>query len=79
VLKAEGFVTDEASEVEELKPVYCSNCNEANIKLARGDLCSAVWKKIDPERSFEGILDFPFCMREPPFYWMMEISSASAI
>jgi hypothetical protein len=35
VLKAEGFVTDEASEVEKLKPVYCSNCNEANIKNSK--------------------------------------------
>jgi hypothetical protein len=34
VLKAEGFVSDESSEVEKLKPVcYCSDCNEeANIK-----------------------------------------------
>jgi hypothetical protein len=32
VLKVEGFVSDEGSEVEKLKPVYCSNCNEANIK-----------------------------------------------
>jgi integrase len=35
VLKAEGFVSDEGSEVEKLKPVYCSNCNEANIKNAK--------------------------------------------
>jgi integrase/recombinase XerD len=34
VLKAEGFVSDQSSEVEKLKPVcYCSDCNEeANIK-----------------------------------------------
>jgi hypothetical protein len=36
VLKAEGFVSDEGSEVEKLKPVYYrSNCNEANIKNAK--------------------------------------------
>jgi len=35
VLKAEGFISDEDSEVEKLKPVYCSNCNEANIKNAK--------------------------------------------
>ena len=36
VLKAEGFVSDQDSEVEKLKPVYyCSNCNEANIKNAK--------------------------------------------
>jgi hypothetical protein len=35
VLKDEGFVSDEASEVEKLKPVYCSNCNEANIKNSK--------------------------------------------
>ena len=35
VLKAEGFVSDEDSEVEKLKPVYCSNCNEANIKNSK--------------------------------------------
>jgi hypothetical protein len=28
------FVSDEESEVEKLKPFYCSNCNEANIKNA---------------------------------------------
>jgi hypothetical protein len=35
VLKAEGFISDEGSEVEKLKPVYCSNCNDANIKNAK--------------------------------------------
>ena len=35
VLKAEGFISDEGSEVEKLKPVYCSNCKEANIKNAK--------------------------------------------
>jgi len=34
VLKAEGFVSDEDSEVEKLNPLYRSNCNEANIKNA---------------------------------------------
>jgi hypothetical protein len=36
VLKVEGFISDEVSEVEKkLKPVcYYSNCNEANIKNA---------------------------------------------
>ena len=37
---------------------------------ARGFLCSAVWKEIDPEREFNGELDFPQCKREPPFYWV---------
>ena len=35
MLKTEGFVSDEDSEVEKLKPVYCSNCNEANIKNSK--------------------------------------------
>jgi hypothetical protein len=35
VLKAEGFVSDEDSEVEKIKPVYCRNCKEANIKNAK--------------------------------------------
>ena len=38
MLKAEGFVSDEVSEVEKkVKPVYCSsNCNkEANVKNAK--------------------------------------------
>jgi hypothetical protein len=33
VLKAVGYVSD--SEVEKLKPVYCSNCNEVDIKNAQ--------------------------------------------
>jgi len=40
--------------------------------LARGHLCSAVWKEIDPEReSFSDTgLDFPRCRNEPPFRWV---------
>jgi hypothetical protein len=37
---------------------------------ARGFLCSAMWKEIDPEREFNGELDFPRCKMEPPFYWV---------
>jgi hypothetical protein len=37
---------------------------------ARGFLCSAVWREIDPEREFNGKLDFPQCRKEPPFYWV---------
>ena len=32
VLKAEGLISKEESGVEKLRPVYCSNCNEANTK-----------------------------------------------
>jgi hypothetical protein len=35
VLKAEGLISKEASGIEKLKPVYCSNCNEANTKNAQ--------------------------------------------
>jgi hypothetical protein len=34
VLKDEDFISYEASKVEKLKPIYCSNCNKANIKDA---------------------------------------------
>lgn len=39
--------------------------------LARGYLCSAVWKEIDPEIQLteEMQLDFPDCRKEPPFAW----------
>jgi hypothetical protein len=29
-------MSDEASEGEKLKPGYCNNCNESNIKNANG-------------------------------------------
>ncbi len=35
VLKAEGLISKEASGIEKLRPVYCSNCNEANTKNAQ--------------------------------------------
>jgi hypothetical protein len=35
VLKAEGLISEESSGIEKLKPVYCSNCNEANTKNAQ--------------------------------------------
>jgi hypothetical protein len=38
--------------------------------LARGHLCSAIWKEIDPERPYEGSLDFPDCKSNPPFNWI---------
>lgn len=39
--------------------------------LARGHLCSVVWKEIDPENQTEldVNLDFPECLTEPPFAW----------
>jgi len=39
--------------------------------IARGHLCSAVWKKIDPENPlFKGKnLDFPECESDIPFIW----------
>jgi len=37
---------------------------------ARGFLCSAMWKEIDPENTFENELDFAECKKEPPFYWV---------
>lgn len=36
--------------------------------MARGFLCSAVWREIDPQRPF-GPPDFPECVKEPPFGW----------
>lgn len=39
--------------------------------LARGYLCSAVWKEIDPEVKVENPdLDFPDAQKQPPFYWV---------
>jgi hypothetical protein len=40
--------------------------------LARGHLCSAVWKRIDPERSCTSAVsaDFSECAGEPPFRWL---------
>ena len=40
--------------------------------LARGHMCSAVWKEIDPERqrAAENTLDFPDAESQPPFYWV---------
>jgi hypothetical protein len=35
-VKAEGLISKEESEIEKLRPVYCSNCNEANTKNAHG-------------------------------------------
>jgi len=37
--------------------------------MARGFLCSAVWKDIDPQRTWSGTLDFSSCQQEPPFGW----------
>jgi hypothetical protein len=58
-----GGPTDENEEI--LDFLY----RERAVK-ARGFLCSAVWKEIDPEREFDGELDFPQCKKEPPFYWV---------
>jgi hypothetical protein len=40
--------------------------------LARGHMCSAVWKEIDPERQRAGgnTLDFPDAQAQPPFHWV---------
>jgi len=40
--------------------------------LARGHLCSAIWKGIDPEAISEVLedLDFPNCARDTPFRWL---------
>ena len=35
VLMAEGLISNEQSGIEKLRPVYCSNCNEANTKNAQ--------------------------------------------
>jgi integrase/recombinase XerD len=35
VLKAEGLISEEESGIEKLRPIYCSNCNEANTKNAK--------------------------------------------
>jgi len=38
--------------------------------LARGHLCSAVWKEIDPENEPPNVsIDFPECRNDPPFAW----------
>jgi hypothetical protein len=37
--------------------------------LGRGHLCSVVWADIDPERAYNGVLQFPTSQREPPFHW----------
>lgn len=39
---------------------------------AKGHLCSAVWRDVDPERNFQpGVeLDFPETRNEPPFAWL---------
>ncbi len=39
--------------------------------LARGHLCSAVWRDVDPENQIPPNikLDFPSCINEPPFAW----------
>jgi len=38
--------------------------------LARGHLCSAVWREIDPENEAPDIsIDFPECREDPPFAW----------
>jgi len=38
--------------------------------LGRGHLCSVVWADIDPERSYEGNLQFPSSRLAPPFGWV---------
>lgn len=39
--------------------------------LARGHLCSATWREIDPENDDPSInLDFPDCRYDPPFGWV---------
>ncbi len=40
--------------------------------LARGHMCSAVWKQIDPEKPPAGEVrvDFPESLKEPPFHWV---------
>jgi hypothetical protein len=40
--------------------------------LARGHLCSAIWKEIDPEIPSEQLpsLDFPSCLQDAPFKWL---------
>lgn len=35
VLKAEGLISEDESGIEKLRPIYCSNCNEANTKNAK--------------------------------------------
>ncbi|MBU7017613.1 MAG: helicase, partial [Theionarchaea archaeon] len=38
--------------------------------LARGHMCSAMWKEIDPERIPVSVeVDFPECLRKIPFSW----------
>lgn len=37
--------------------------------LARGFLCSAVWKEIDPSRAYEGDLEYPESLQSYPLGW----------
>jgi len=37
---------------------------------ARGHLCSAIWKEIDPESKWDGKLDFPHVKDNIPFSWV---------
>jgi len=53
-----------ADEDEELTMLY-----KNRPLLARGHLCSAIWKEIDPEGAFAGKLDFPDSKKSPPFNW----------
>ncbi|MDR2720583.1 MAG: DISARM system helicase DrmA [Nitrososphaerota archaeon] len=40
--------------------------------LARGHLCSAIWKDIDSQIAQDSFnkLDFPECRKQPPFHWI---------
>ena len=38
--------------------------------LARGHLCSAIWKRIDPQIAGNYKLTFPECASEIPFFWI---------
>lgn len=43
---------------------------KARPVLARGYICSVVWKDIDPERTYDGRVDSAEAIESPPFAWI---------
>ena len=58
------IISPDDSESQELAFLYRNR-----PVMARGFLCSAVWRDIDPQRQWMESLDFEKCRNEPPFNW----------